>query len=1003
MGGDLGAPPGPRGDSRRGAARELAWTQRTGARSREGATQKRDPGTAGARPARGGPGGRGAEEWKGGGGSSSRVRRCRCRRLVRCSGVPGQRPPRGSGAEAGAPSPWPSEGTAPSPAGTHAGPARGRGRVPGCGAGGGRQKARRKRERRGESSGERPPLCGGLAGAPGPWASPGRGCGRSWGSWPRRRSGTEPSRRRCGTRQRRAGPSPALPGGSSRYRRGPADPLARGRRRCGGPSRPAGPPGAGAEPGHGPPSTLPRSTAEAAWAPHGLSARAGRSPPGPLRPRRPPPGPGPAPVSRGSARTRGRLRPGEGVCRCGKPRFRPFDPKSAPRPPDLRSPRPYLCDELLGAKRAAAGQSARLPPRFSLCGGFHGCELCNETGGLLPLPRPRVGTTGPAPGTARFPGRPKVPVPVGDPVTPRSPPHPTTVSPSPGRPEHGPNAETAGGSGGRASRPPGRAPAPASPRTDPTAGPDRTLSPGRGIPQPGRAVGTAGQGRARPGAPFHASSLRAWTPPRTVRAPGPGFPIRPAVRFGSGFLPARSHSPAGRENDSLHLWLNGAGTSLGVNLRPPPGRCRAVPAERARTRGPRGTAGPRRPPALPGAGGQPGRRHVAFSFPSSSGEAGRQRPAPCCGTCTPRGRGPPGQDRPPRPGDRGRARRRGHTRSCGHAWSRCRWDRAARFSHLFLSGHRAAVRPDPRHPPGAAGAAAGGAAGAAAVRSAGVPGAGKAALSGCPGSGVPAGPLLPTPGSSGIPARGSFRVDVFDIEFRPGQGFPGASGGADAQGWRGEAACPRGHGSGPADPGRAPGTAAASSPETGGAGGAVEGSSAVPDPAAAGRGQREGEAAGHRSARVRSGPRFPPRRSAPPPLPSARPRAFPPSPSSSCRATPRPGLGARRCSHSSGARDGAAATALGPLRDTLHGASAPGDPPRGSRARERRGGAVLKDSSGPADRSGRGRLPPSGAARFGPRGRARGAAGAAAGAARARPHGAARRDDASRRGPRRPD
>lgn len=42
-----------------------------------------------------------------GGGSSSRSRRCRCRRLVRCSGVPGQRPQRRSGAEAGAPSPWP--------------------------------------------------------------------------------------------------------------------------------------------------------------------------------------------------------------------------------------------------------------------------------------------------------------------------------------------------------------------------------------------------------------------------------------------------------------------------------------------------------------------------------------------------------------------------------------------------------------------------------------------------------------------------------------------------------------------------------------------------------------------------------------------------------------------------------------------------------------------------------------------------------------------------------
>ncbi|XP_029869890.1 proline-rich protein 2-like [Aquila chrysaetos chrysaetos] len=313
---------------------------------------------------------------------------------------------------------------------------------------------------------------------------------------------------------------------------GPRTPSPRGRRRCGGPSRPAGPTGsrsgARARAALHAPEVNGRSCLGAPRA-LGQGGPLAHGPPPPQQPEHttptPPPGPGPAPVSRGSARTRGRLRPGEGVCRCGKPRFRPFDPKSAPRPPDLRSPRPYLCDELLGAQRDAAGQSARLPPRFSLCGGFHGCELCNENRGAtaspaaarggggastrvrarlsrgrrrggrelaptqpparsIPAPQPgssprlpvrsgdrasqaapphghpcpgRLGSS-PAPGTARFPGRPKVPVPVGDPVTPRSPPRPTTVSPSPGRPEHGPNAETAGGSGGRASRPPRQSP-----------------------------------------------------------------------------------------------------------------------------------------------------------------------------------------------------------------------------------------------------------------------------------------------------------------------------------------------------------------------------------------------------------------------------------------------------------------------------------------------------------------------------------------------------------------
>lgn len=87
------------------------------------------------------------------------------------------------------------------------------------------------------------------------------------------------------------GSVPDSPGQFFPLLEGARDPLARGRRRCGSPSRPAEPSATGAEPEHGSAPTLPRSTAEAAWPPHGLSAGGSRSPLCTLRPRRPRPAP----------------------------------------------------------------------------------------------------------------------------------------------------------------------------------------------------------------------------------------------------------------------------------------------------------------------------------------------------------------------------------------------------------------------------------------------------------------------------------------------------------------------------------------------------------------------------------------------------------------------------------------------------------------------------------------------------------------------------------------
>lgn len=62
---------------------------------------------------------------------------------------------------------------------------------------------------------------------------------------------------------------------------------------------------------------------------------------------------------------------------------------------------------------------------------------------------------------------------------------------------------------------------------------------------------TAVQGRARPGATFHASSLLAWTLPCSLGEASPRFPVSPAARFGCGFLPVRFRSRAVQENSSL--------------------------------------------------------------------------------------------------------------------------------------------------------------------------------------------------------------------------------------------------------------------------------------------------------------------------------------------------------------------------------------------------------------------------------------------------------------------
>lgn len=245
------------------------------------------------------------------------------------------------------------------PAGTHAEPARGRSCSPAEVRGGtgrrrdanenGAGKAARSDRRR-----------WGTARSPRAWVSRGRGCGRSWGSWPRRRSGTE-LLQPCGTRQRRAG---AYPGSSYRCRGVSGDLRARSRRHCGDSSRTIKPPGAGAEPGARAAFHAPRvNGGSCLGAPRALGRVGPPIPAAPVTHTRS----GPVLRSQDWEPTRGQLRTGESVYCRGNLRFRPFDPKISSRLRGLRSSSPHSCDELLGAQRAVGEQRARLPRRFSLC------------------------------------------------------------------------------------------------------------------------------------------------------------------------------------------------------------------------------------------------------------------------------------------------------------------------------------------------------------------------------------------------------------------------------------------------------------------------------------------------------------------------------------------------------------------------------------------------------------------------------------------------------------
>lgn len=185
------------------------------------------------------------------------------------------------------------------------------------------------------------------------------------------------------------------------------------------------------------------------------------------------------------------------------------------------------------------------------------------------------------------------------------PPRPTTVSPSPGRPEHGPNAETAGEAGAE--------------QVDPPAEPQSLL-----VPEP-----TLRLGRTGPCLPGEASRSPAgpWVPPgRAERAPEPHSTRAPCVR---GHPPhrqgARPRVPDPPRR-SVRLRLSPGPVPFpsraGKRFRPPVAeRSRDEPRgkftapragaglSRRSGRGPRdpaappAPAGPRQPPALPGAGG----------------------------------------------------------------------------------------------------------------------------------------------------------------------------------------------------------------------------------------------------------------------------------------------------------------------------------------------------------------------------------------------------------------
>ncbi|XP_030362463.1 collagen alpha-1(I) chain-like [Strigops habroptila] len=584
----------------------------------------------------------------------------------------------------------------------------------------------------------------------------------SWGSGESPRAAGEPGpelRPRVGVlarKEKRDGASPAprdetvaggtVPGpsgSSSRCRRGPWDPLRRAPVALPRPRKPAR--ATGRRSGARAPAALcvPGVNGRScAGAPRGLGRagacrlRAPPTPPAPTLPRE----------FGGSARTRGRLWPGESVCRCGESVFRPSGPKSAPRPPGLRYPDPYSCDEPLGCQWVLAGHGVRLPPRFSLRGGCHGCRICNETGGLLPHPGTARGAAGRARVSERGGGaggsglrsnsrRDRSPRLLSALVTvlwkllrptntrARDCQELAQLSSQAAWPQRCGRGEKRGP---RELKSTSRLPGP-----EPTRQPGPTSRPGRGTLDPGRAAGTAGQGGTSPGVSFHENSLRVWTPPPHPggsRSPVPDPPRRPVpLRASPGPVPSLSRlgkrfsSPvAERSRDEPRGKSTLPRAGAGLSRRG--GRGLGDPS---RTAGPR----PHRVWVTPAA------RPLPLRFRTAWGEAGSQRPTPGCGTCP----------------WRGTEGRRGDGDIHGAA--------VTRGFAADGTGPPASFppRPEPRIPrcyrgccrrgPGSARSADG--------RSPGVP-----------AQRCPAGPLLPPPRRPGIPVRGSFRVHFFDIELK---------------------------------------------------------------------------------------------------------------------------------------------------------------------------------------------------------------------------------------------
>ncbi|XP_062362185.1 collagen alpha-1(I) chain-like [Cinclus cinclus] len=250
------------------------------------------------------------------------------------------------------------------------------GAVPWLMCGGGRDKARCKRERSGESSAERPPPRGSRpkpprVGEPGPGLRPLVGVSARKEKWDSAAPTVRDEAAAGGTGPGQC-PETSAPGAGGTAGIPPARPrdreheLSRGTgslarsqgQRQELPGRPTGSRRAGAA--HPCASRHPHRSGARFWDP------GTRNPQG---------------DSSGPARA---------CAAAANPLFRPSDPGPSSRLRGLRSSSPHSCDELFGARGAAGDRSARLPPRFSLCEGYHGSEFCNETEGVKPLSGSRV-------------------------------------------------------------------------------------------------------------------------------------------------------------------------------------------------------------------------------------------------------------------------------------------------------------------------------------------------------------------------------------------------------------------------------------------------------------------------------------------------------------------------------------------------------------------------------------------------------------------------------------